>query len=172
MINWDYVYKLAPHEFSEDPDKYAEPELMYSLGNLRKLLGTKMRPSPVPGALARLHGKETSQHYAIGRKSTASDEFIEGIPFEIYSKILYSNLFTGIGIYLDTNGVDGMPWIMFHLDIRKRDYPFIWIVKKMYNTKKQIIGDKYYYPEYDPKYWSLLNDKKFFQYKQFGVGST
>lgn len=169
MINWSKVYKLEAKEFSEDPDKYAEPELIYSLGKLRKLLDSIMRPSPVSGALARLYGKGTSQHYAIGRKSTASDVFIEGIPFEIYSKILYSKLFTGIGIYLDTNGPDGLPWVMFHLDIRQMEYPFVWISKKMYDPRKRVFRTYYKYPSQNQDHWKLLNDKIFFNNKMFGV---
>ena len=128
MIDWDNVYKLDRDEFSEDPDKYAEPKLIYSLGKLRRLLGVSVYPSPVHGALARVSGSKTTQHYAVDRLSTACDVFIKGIPFEIFTKIMHSKLFTGIGIYLDTNGVDGLPWIMFHLDIRERNFPFIWIV--------------------------------------------
>lgn len=167
MINWDYVYKLAPHEFSEDPDKYAEENLIYYLGRLRKKLGKKMRPSPVPGALARFDSKaSTSQHYcAVGKKSKASDQFIESIPFQIFCTILDLRLFNAIGIYLDTKGPDGMPWVMFHLDIRRRtmNLPLIWIVEKIGGA------DVYRYPQSDPKYWSLFNDSRMYQNKQFGV---
>jgi len=165
-INWNYVYKLSADEFSEDPDKLAEPRLIYSLGDLRRLLGAKMRPSPVPGGLARNYGSKKSQHYVVDRFSTASDQFIEGVPFDIYSKILYSNLFTGIGIYLDTTGPDGKPWIMFHLDIRKRNFPFIWIVQKIDGV------NKYRYPQAQPEYWSLFNDGRIYRSKQFGFGSS
>ena len=167
-IDWRKVYKLSADEFSEDPNKHAEPELIYSLGKLRKLLRTIMRPSPVKGALARFSGKTTTQHYAVGRKSTGSDQFIEGIPFEIYSKILFSRLFTGVGIYLDTKGPDGLPWVMFHLDIRKRDFPFIWIAKKEYDPRKKEFRTFYKYPQYDSKYWSLLNDDRIYKNKLFG----
>ena len=169
MINWDQVHKLEASEFSEDPNKYAEPVLIYSLGKLRKLLGMKMRPSPVKGALARFDGKPTTQHYAVGRLSTASDMFIEGIPFYIYSKILHSGLFTGIGIYLDTKGPDGLPWVMFHLDIRIRNFPFIWIAKKDYDPRKREFRTYYKYPQYDSKFWRLLNDDRFYRNKQFGT---
>ncbi len=169
MINWDYVYKLSPGEFSEDPNKYADPELMYALGALRELLGNRMFPSPVPGALARDYGSKTSQHYAIGRKSTASDQFIEGVPFEIYSKILHSGLFTGIGIYLDTAGPDVKPWVMFHLDIRKRVYPWIWFCHKLYDRETKEISDCYRYPQKNSEYWRLFDNDKLYKNKQFGT---
>lgn len=170
MIDWGSVYKLSAGEFADDPDNYAEPELIYSLGKLRKLLGTRMYPSPVKGSLARLDGSPTSQHYAVGRLSTACDVFIEGVPFEIFPKIMHSRLFTGIGIYLETRGADGKPWVMFHLDIRKRDYPFIWIVVKTYDTKTHKRMGKYCYPSYDSNHWRLLNDDRFFKNKQYGIG--
>ena len=178
MIKWETVYKLSANEFSEDPDKYAEPQLIHSLSILRRSTRKKMRPSPVKGALARFKESKTSQHY-VGpkdnpiRKSTASDTFSEGVPVSTYSHILYSHLFMGIGIYLETNGPDGLPWIMFHVDIRPKgiDYksPLIWIVEKVYNAKKDKEIDAYRYPQTDSKYWKLLNNKKFFLNKKFGV---
>lgn len=169
MIKWNDIYKLSPGEFSEDPDTYAEPELIYSLGKLRELLGSPMYPSPVKGALARQYGSKVSQHYAVNRLSTASDQFITGIPFDIFSKIMYSNLFTGIGIYPDTKGPDGKPWVMFHLDIRKRAYPWIWFCHKLYDTKEKTISDCYRYPQKNPEYWRLFNDDKLYKNKQFGA---
>jgi len=177
MINWDDVYNLSPHEFSEDPDKYADPQLIYNLGVIRKFTQRKIRPSPVEGALARFNGSEKSQHY-VGpkdspiRKSTASDIFCEGIPIATYTSILASGLFNGIGIYLDTIGPDGTPWVMFHVDIRKegfnRNSPLIWIAKKVQNVRTHKRVTKYRYPQADNKYWSLLNDRKMFRDKKFG----
>ena len=169
MINWNSIYKLSPGEFSEDPNKLAEPALIYSLSKLRKILGSKMYPSPTPGALARSNGSKTSQHYAVDRLSTASDVFIEGAPFEIFSKIMYSKLFTGIGIYRNTKGPDGKPWVMFHLDIRKREFPFIWFVHKLYDRDTREISDCYRYLQNDARYWRLFNDTKLFENKLFGA---
>ncbi len=169
MINWNNVYKLSPEEFSEDPNKYADPKLIYSLGKLRELLDMRMFPSPVSGALARQKGSKTSQHYAVNRLSTASDVFIEGIPFAILTKVLFSNLFTGVGIYLDTRGPDGKPWVMFHLDIRKRYFPFIWIVQKMYDPETGIISDSYLYPQKHPEYWRLMNNECLYKNRLYGA---
>lgn len=167
MINWDYVHNLSPGEFSEDPNEFADPALMYSLGNFRKLSGCRMFPSPVSGALARFYGSSKSQHYAVDRKSTASDMFIEGVPFDILSKLLHSNLFIGIGIYLDTKGPDGLPWVMFHLDIRPIPTPVIWITTKVCN-EAGIFSDEYTYPKKDNTHWRLLNDERFFKNKLHG----
>jgi len=169
MINWNNVYKLSPGEFSEDPDKYAEPELIYSLGKLRKLVGVRVFPSPVSGALARTYGSKNSQHYAVDRLSTASDVFIEGVPMDILTLILFSGLFRGIGVYLDTTGPDGLPWVMFHIDLRlrKNTHPLIWIYQKV-KTNSGIVT-MYRYPQSDSQFWSLLNDPRFFKNKMYGV---
>lgn len=176
MIHWDKVYRLKAGEFSEDPNKYAEPQLIYSLGTIRKFTQKIMRPSPVRGALARFtNGK--SQHCvgpenAIIRKSTASDIFCEGIPFYIYSSILSSNLFKGIGIYLDTKGPDGLPWVMFHVDIREKGFseisPLIWIVERVHDFVRDKMIDKYRYPQVEPQYWDLFNDKRIYRNKKYG----
>jgi hypothetical protein len=97
------------------------------------------------------------------RKSTAIDVFPEGTPVLFYSHLLRHKQINGIGIYLDTNGVDGKPWVMFHFDIRPvglPNMPLVWIVKKI--SGKQ----KYFYPHKDKSLWNLLNDEKFFAYRQ------
>ena len=178
MINWESVHKLSPGEFSEDPDKYAEPELIYGLSHLRKLTRKAMYPSPVSGALARFSGSSTSQHF-VGpknkpvRKSKASDIFCADVPMVTYSSILMAGMFTGIGIYLETNGPDGLPWIMFHVDIRTHisTLPLIWIVERVYDPIKKKRIDKYRYPQTSPDYWKLLNDKRFYSHKKFGIGT-
>jgi len=136
-----------------------------------------MYPSPISGTLARSTGSQTSQHH-VGpkekpfRKSTASDIFCEGVPFSNYSSILASRLFKGIGIYLDTKGPDGKPWVMFHVDIRPSGFnsnsPLIWIVEKVYDPLKDETVDKYRFPQADPKYWKLFNDERLYRDKKFG----
>lgn len=170
MINWERVYKFSPKEFSEDPNKHAEPLLMYSLGDTRRTYGKRMFPSPVKGALARFTGKTTTQHYAVGKRSKASDIFPEGVPFNFYFTVLSMNLFRGIGVYLDTKGPDGLPWIMFHLDIRKSGFtnelPLIWIVENIYDPTKGRHVDKYRYPQFDSSYWNLFNDQRLYTFRE------
>ncbi|MCP4366794.1 MAG: hypothetical protein GY797_01580 [Deltaproteobacteria bacterium] len=177
MIQWDRVYKLEADEFSEDPNKYAEPDLIYALSDLRLFTQRKMRPSPVKGALARFGGSTTSQHYVgeskeeHSRLSTGSDVFCEGPIFSIYSYLLYGKLFRGIGVYLDTTGPDGLPWVMLHLDIRpfgfNNNLPLIWIAEKVYDPKKEKKVTKYRYPQSDSKYWKLFNDERLYRDKLF-----
>mgnify|MGYP006442137921 CR=1 FL=1 len=63
MIDWRGARNFSPGEFSEDPDKYAEPRLIYNLQKTRSLLNRPIFPSPVDGALARTYGSMDYPHY-------------------------------------------------------------------------------------------------------------
>jgi hypothetical protein len=165
MIDWNKVYKLSAIEFSENPDLYADPDLIYALGRLRKNMKQRIFPSPVSGALARFRGSVTSQHYAVGRKSTGSDIFCEGDPATNLRVILASKEFKGVGIYLDTNGPDGLPWVMFHVDKRAIKKPLIWVTRKKWDEKKKKKIDHYYYPSTEGELNELLNEPIFFKTK-------
>jgi len=178
-INWTEIKNFKSSEFAEDPTELAEPQLLLNLDRARDLLKQKIFPSPIKGSLARLGGSDTSQHY-IGpkndvrvRKTTASDVFIEGTSFSNYSNLVGSGLFKGIGIYLDTNGPDGMPWVMTHVDIRPKGFglglPLIWIVERIWNAKKKRKMDTYRYPQAHPQYWRLFSDSRLFETKQFRI---
>jgi len=173
MINWKEINHFSAEEFSEDPTHLAEPELIISLDQFRSVINKRIFPSPVKGALARIGGSPASQHY-IGnslrqpvRKTTAVDIFCEGIPLENYQTLLSLNLFNGVGIYLDTTGPDGLPWIMFHVDIRplgfNKQFPLIWFTKKTQNK------NQYFYPQNQPTNWNLFNDSRLSCVKQFGT---
>jgi hypothetical protein len=176
MIDWSAIQYFNANEFSEDPTYLADPKTIMALDQFRKLLNQRIYPSPVKGALARLDGNPGSQHY-IGtsayqpvRKSTAVDVFCEGIPIDTYQTLISSKLFNGIGVYLDTRGPDGLPWIMFHIDTRPRGFnahlPLVWIAMK---GSKQ---NQYYYPQSQPSTWSFFNDARLFADKRFGTIST
>lgn len=140
-MDWTKVWHFKKKEFVDDAD-YADPTLIIKLDMARELLQERIHPSPVKGSLCRFGGSETSQHYIgpkkgeIIRLSTGVDVFIEGHPMKNFIGLMDSGLFKGIGIYLDTNGPDGKPWVMFHLDIRCIESLFYW-----FRTKK-----KYRYP--------------------------
>jgi hypothetical protein len=172
FIDWKHIHFFTKSEFNEDPDKYADPTLIYTLDKFRLTFGERIFPSPVEGAFVRFDGSKTSQHY-VGdkenpiRKTTAIDFFPEGTPIEVYTYLLTNFLIKGIGIYLDTKGNDGLPWIMFHMDIREKGFkafPLIWFCKK----EKGI--NKYYYPQNNSKYWSFLTDERMYKRKVFGSG--
>jgi hypothetical protein len=122
MINWDLVNYFKPEEFSENPDIYAEPDLIYALDKTRKKLKHKINPSPIPGALARFDdGSSTSRHYvdlAKNKKSIAVDVFCDCNPTEMFITALDSRLWRGIGIYFDTFYNNELH-CMFHLDRRQ-----------------------------------------------------
>lgn len=124
MIDWSKIEHFKKLEFSEDPDKCANPSLIYSLDSYRKRLDKSIYPSPVPGALARFNKEsKTSRHYAIERKSDAIDVFCEAPIFQAWSIAMHSGLWNGIGVYFDTKYCN-KPWCMLHLD--KRKYGSLW----------------------------------------------
>jgi len=132
-------------EFPEDPDKYAADSLLFNLDRLRAYMGVPVYPSPAKGALARFDEKsKDSQHYAVGRLSTACDIFIDCNPFEAYIKILKSRLFKRIGIYFDTH-YKSKPWVMFHVDLKDQD--LMWIRnngKYIYSYTKDFYSELLY----------------------------
>ena len=142
-INWDdiegkdYIRYFEPSEFSEDPDVFAEPQLIININEYRNLLMSKVFPSPMGGALARFDDKaKGSEHYAVNRKSTAIDVFPEGSILNAWMVALTSRLWTGIGVHFDTTYKD-KHWCMLHLDNREK--PLIWY---------RINEKDYYYPLY------------------------
>ena len=170
-IYWNDISFFTPGEFTHDPSIYAKPQLIYTLDQFRLRLGEKIYPSPAEGAFVRFNGSENSQHY-VGqekspiRKSTAIDIFPEGIPINVFLGLMNLFFVKGIGIYLDTTGIDGKPWIMFHMDIREKgfkSYPLIWFCVKE-NGK-----NSYYYPQNNSEYWSFLKDERMYIRKEFGT---
>lgn len=159
-MNWNDVKYFHRWSFSEDGNK-ASPALIQALDKGRRVIGQRMWPSPVKGALARQGGSPTSQHY-IGdgiRKSTGSDIFAEGIPMENFLMLYHTGLFGGMGIYLDTTGPDGLPWVMLHLDIREipdGGRPLVWFRHKV--SGKAI----YAYPHRDPKALTCFRDGRMY----------
>lgn len=136
-IDWNKVDYFTEKEFSEDPNVYAEPFLIYSLDKFRELLKAPIYPSPVPGALARFDkGAEYSRHFAVERKSTAIDIFCKIPIFQAWSIAIQSNLWGGIGVYFDTYYCN-KPWCMLHLDQRKTDSLWFRSNKKYFGSNKK-----------------------------------
>jgi hypothetical protein len=165
-VDFSKVLHFSPSEFPEDPVAHSLSSLIYTLDDIRKEWRQRIFPSPVKGALARFKGSGTSQHYAIGRKSTAVDIFPEGIPIVFLLTLQRFPQIKGIGIYRDTFGPDGQYWTMFHIDVREKGFndtaPLIWISLKDYSGMR-----KYYYPQKDTSKWALLNYSLFFKPKVF-----
>jgi len=130
-IDWSIVQNFNPRTdaFSEDPDKHADPNLIYEIDNYRSMLGKPVYVSPVPGALARFEGSTQSQHYAVGRKSTAIDGIPTGDIKHAWLLAVSSGIFGGVGLYPHTR-FKNKPWPMLHLDIRRSTTTTIWVREK------------------------------------------
>ena len=124
-----------------------DKRLIDALIDIRYLSGIPITPSPSIDGWYRDSGSEKSRHYAIGRLSDAGDIFpARGRVLDLWLVVLSHPDINGIGLYTDTNGPDGRPWIMMHIDLRQ--------------TKKLLwIRDcgKYYYLDKDKKdFWSCF----------------
>ena len=175
--HWEKIRYFKPSEFADDCE-LVDPELFYRLDFLREQYGASIYPSPVKGALARIGGSKTSQHFVghnvdtITRQSTGVDVFPTGLPIRFYTNALRIGGINGIGMYLDTTGIDGKPWVMFHFDIRKLGFkigvPLIWIAEKVICPETHKLKTKYRYPQLQPEYWSLLKDERLYIDRQKG----
>lgn len=105
-------------EFPGDVLERVEDELILSLNEYRGRLGYPVVPSPLVEGWYRAEGSETSRHYAVGRLSDAGDLFPQCDIRRAFLVAQGCEWFGGIGIYLDTNGPDGKPQPMIHLDLR------------------------------------------------------
>ena len=151
MIDWLKVDYFNTHEdkFSENPDDYAEPKLIYNLDSFRKIVGRPISPSPVTGALARFDlDSINSRHYAVDRESDAIDVFVSAEPATTFIHAISCRLWGGIGIYFDTK-FRGKQHIMYHLDCRplKNGLPVIWYR----------LNGKYFYPKTADEMIMLFN---------------
>jgi hypothetical protein len=148
IINGVNMPNFSPGEFSEDPDKFAHPELLTKAQEFRNILGAKIFPSKKEGALARSYGNQTSMHYVMKvygeHFSKAWDIFCNTHIFKAWTVALNCNLWTGVGVYFDTNGNNGKPWPMLHLDLRPK--PLIW-----YRDKGE-----YFYPHLSKTFYTDL----------------
>lgn len=165
MVNWSLVNHFSPSEFPDDPDQNLEQEVVLALDAYRKRLGKRIFPSKAPGAVARFDGSKTSQHYAVGRRSSAIDFFCEGVPISNLFTLVEMKVFTRIGVYLDTNGNDGLPWVMFHADLK----PPTPGMSTMWITEKVGGKNKYRYPQKLQEYWKLLSDPRMYIPREFIV---
>lgn len=93
--------------------------LVLAIQRFRDVSGIALIPSPVIAGWARNTGSANSQHWALGRLSTAGDLFpARGKALSAWLNAIGMPEFGGVGIYNDTNGPDGRPWVMIHVDLR------------------------------------------------------
>lgn len=149
MIDWEKVKYYNPErdQFSENPDEYAEPELIYTLDKFRSMVKIPLRPSRIDGSLARFEGHEQSRHYAIDRLSDAIKVCPDGSLRKTWLVAICSGLWGGVGLYpyLKNQGISEPT---LHLDLRpvaegnSHRYTIIWF--------KDIDGE-HYFPQFEKR---------------------
>ena len=176
-MDWGMIKHFSKDEFPCDTD-LIDPEYFNRLEMGRVALGECIHPSPVEGAFARFGGSTGSTHYVgenpscIVRLVTGGDVFCEGVPFVNFNTLLHAKVFSGIGIYLDTQGPDGLPCVMFHLDIRSNytvEKPLVWICIKKLDAETGEIYNSYLYPQNDNKHYLLLKRAIFFKEREIDI---
>jgi len=137
------------------PLNFIDAEVVLKLQELREMFGFPILPSPIEEGWARKNGSKDSQHYAVDRLSTAGDIFPErGYIIDCWLTAQQIPEIMGLGLYLDTNGIDGNFWPMMHFDLRKTSKRVFWIRE----------NGKYYYLK--NHFWHYFNklvniDKEF-----------
>lgn len=150
--------KLDHFSATEWPDHettlaHVHSGLILSLESFRhEFCDVPLTPSPVTAGWYRLDGSETSQHYAVGRLSLAGDLFPKHDARRVFLLAMTCGLFTGIGFYNDTNGPDGTPKYMIHVDKRTKGGRVVWVRD----------NGEYLYPanggEQEKRFWEVLSN--------------
>jgi len=140
------------------PLELLDARVVTTLQKIRYVFGRAMHPTPDKEGWARLDGSKTSQHYAVGRLSKAGDFFPErGYMMECWLVAQQIKDVMGIGLYLDTKGIDGAEWPMMHYDLRNSGKRVFWARDK---------GEYYTLGLDDEGFWQCINkliekDKEF-----------
>lgn len=115
---------------------------------IRNAGGFPIYPGPSQNNWGRTYGSKGSEHYAVGRLSTAGDVFPEkGKALRFWILAQGFEEIGGIGLYLDTKGIDGRPWIMAHYDLRvdRQPHRLLWVRDETGN---------YWYESHNPiQFW-------------------
>ena len=110
--------RFKKHEFPSVREiSLADPIVFKTLDNYAICLKQPVHPSPARGALSRTYGSKLSQHYAVGRLSTAVDFFPDGDIMIAWITALH--YFGGVGAYFETH-YQGEKRIMIHGDLRNK----------------------------------------------------
>jgi hypothetical protein len=152
IINGVGMPNFTHKEIPPATAKFMDPQILRNIQKYRGKLGHSFSISKAVGALIRFDGSTTSQHHVThkmpsgkaGKRSKAIDGFPDCDIFEAWSKALSSNLFTGVGVYFDTNNNHGEPQPMLHLDLRPS--VLIWFRDE----------GEYFYPHKDKDFFKRL----------------
>lgn len=136
---------------SEWPDpnilSLVHARVLQNLDTLRDRYGEPIHPSQHPDGWARQRGSVTSQHYAVGRLSTAADVFPAGDVLACWLEALRMPEWGGIGLYLDTKLNAAQPGAMMHLDLRTGPRR-LWV--------RNEIGEYIYHHDSPKRFWDTL----------------
>lgn len=127
---------------------FVDSRVLEALDDLRDAFGGAIFPSKRSDGWARTSGSDGSQHYAVGRLSTACDIFPDHPVMECWLEALADRRWGGFGLYLDTLHTPTQPAAMMHLDLRpgKR---ILWVRNEM---------GRYVYEHKDPdRFWELVS---------------
>lgn len=134
------VFHFSQHEFPAETLDNVSADLVFALDKLRDQFGDVIHPSPLAAGWYRKDGSSTSRHYAVGRLSDAGDVFPQGDVLRAWVVAQSIPEIGGIGLYFDTNGPNGEPWPMMHIDLRPQR--LLWARHKPRVAKKS----RYVYP--------------------------
>lgn len=139
-FQWEQIKFFVPKEFmgsriEGDPRTsmlpWLDERVLWALARLRRQCGLRMTPSWASGAIARTW-KPESQHYTIGRISTAVDLFVlEGTLKDVYEAAELLPEIGGFGAYPQWKPYHGV-----HIDIRPRNGRLhTWMAKKEHDEQ-------------------------------------
>ena len=146
----DWPKEFSPMEWPGNVLSHMDSKVLTDvLFPLRQRTGIPMSPSQLPAAHVRTDGSKRSQHYAVGRNSTATDmtcgTIDEMIDLMHHAEVIESC--GGVGVYFDTYNP------LIHLDTRSTK--FTWLVR----TNKQGYRE-YIYKQVNPKLFTeILNEE-------------
>lgn len=144
-LNWKTIDNFSKDEFPEGVLANLDAEFIRTLSKFRDNLGSELYPSPLPDGWVRTKGSKGSQHYAVGRLSTAGDVFLSESQDPRTAFTRACQYFKGVGIYYDTI-YEGKPRIMLHIDTR--DTATTWCRHKgnyIYPNKSKAEADTFYF---------------------------
>lgn len=140
---YDYINSTQCENFSVSewpvPEdlKFVDYGVAKYLDDLRKRFGRAIFPSQVPGGLVRRTGSTTSRHYiGDGGQGLAVDIFPSERSLDCWLEAVGMDVWTGIGVYLDTEISSMQPGPMLHLDIdTSRPRKTFWVRDGNYYVK-------------------------------------
>lgn len=115
LVGWPVAFH--PDEWPEGTlDRMDATVMTKAIWPLRALANIPMWPSKLVAGHVRTSGSTKSQHYAVGRLSTATDMHVSSLAnmLKVMEAAETISDIGGIGIYFDTNTP------MLHLDVRSK----------------------------------------------------